>query len=103
MKFSRLYILGIVGFLLLVFIVEYRMPRRYNWNPTFSARSEQPFGCQLFDSVLSANMPKGYQVTRQTLYQLQQTDSVHPRAIMILGESLYDMEDIDIKTMFRMA
>ena len=103
MKFSRLYILGIVGFLLLVFIVEYRMPRRYNWNPTFSARSEQPFGCQLFDSVLSANMPKGYQVTRQTLYQLQQADSVHPRAIMILGESLYNMEDVDIKTMFRMA
>ena len=79
------------------------MPRRYNWQPTFSARSEQPFGCQLFDSVLSATMPKGYQVIRQTLYQLQQADSIHPRAILILGETLYDLGDVDIKTMFRMA
>ena len=103
MKFSRLYILGIVGFLLLVFIVEYRMPRRYNWNPTFSARSEQPFGCQLFDSVLSATLPDGYRVERKTLYQLWQADSTKHRAVMVLAKNLYDFGSVDIETMMRMS
>ena len=69
MKFSRIYILCILVFLALVFVVQYRMPRRFNWQESFSPYSTQPFGCKIFDNVLSSTLPNGYEVTEKTFYQ----------------------------------
>ena len=103
MKFSRVYMLCIVAFLAVVFVAEYRMPRRFNWHPSFSAKSTQPFGSQLFDSVLKATLPNGYQVTRQTLYQLEQADTTRRQTVLVVADHLYNLENIDVKTMLRMA
>lgn len=103
MKFSRVYMLSIVAFLAVVFVAEYRMPRRFNWHPSFSAKSTQPFGSQLFDSVLKATLPNGYQVTRQTLYQLEQADTTRRQTVLVVADHLYNLENIDVKTMLRMA
>ena len=103
MKFSRIYILCIVAFLVLVFAMEYRMPKRFVWQPSFSSKSSQPFGCQVFDSVMYSTMPKGYSVKRQTLYQLHQADSVHRKAVLVLTMELLNFGKVDMKTLFRMA
>ena len=95
------FIIGIVALLAVFVIAEYRMPRKYQWVPTFSHQDPQPFGCMVFDSVLAASMPHGYTVERRTLWQMEK-DSVflEPKAVMIVTE-----EDIDnqIATVLRLA
>jgi hypothetical protein len=80
-------------------VIEYRMPRKFVWEPTFAHNDPQPFGCLVFDSVLSASMPQGYTVTSNSLWQMEK-DSVfagEPKAVLIITE-----EDLDaqIKKVF---
>ena len=85
------FILGIIALLALFFVLEYQMPRKFQWVPTFAHSDPQPFGCLVFDSVLKASMPNGYTVERRTLWQMEK-DSVFttPKAVIIITE-----EDID--------
>ncbi|MBR2239520.1 MAG: DUF4350 domain-containing protein [Prevotella sp.] len=85
------FIIGIIVLFTAFLIAEYRMPRKYQWVPTFAHNDSQPFGCMVFDSVLAASMPHGYTVERRTLWQMEK-DSVfkEPKAVMIVTE-----EDID--------
>ena len=95
------FIIGIIVLFTVFLIAEYRMPRKFQWVPTFSHNDPQPFGCMVFDSVLAASMPHGYTVERRTLWQMEK-DSVfaEPKAVMIITK-----EDIDnqIATVLRLA
>ena len=95
------FIIGIIVLFTAFLIAEYRMPRKYQWVPTFAHNDPQPFGCMVFDSVLTASMPHGYTVERRTLWQMEK-DSVfkEPKAVMIVTE-----EDIDnqIAAVLRLA
>jgi len=87
---SRKFIIAIVTLLLVVFLIEYRMPRHFVWDATFGHTDAQPFGCQLFDSALAVSMPEGYTVSRQSLWQMQRDSTLmaRPHGIVILtGES----------------
>ena len=101
MKTRSKFIVGIVVLLAVFFVLEYQMPRKFEWTPTFAHNDAQPFGCLVFDSVLKASMPNGYTVERRTLWQMEK-DSVftEPKAVLIVTE-----EDIDqqIKTVFELA
>ena len=48
MKGSRWFILAMVLFLAVMFLVEYNLPKKFVWNPTFSRYDYQPFGCAIF-------------------------------------------------------
>ena len=100
MKFSRVYIVCILLFLLLVFLSEYRMPKHFRWEPTFSHNDKQPFGCYVFDSVLSASLSQGYTVNRQTLYQLRSLKK--PHGILVLADEL-SMTKADVKSVLTLA
>ena len=92
---NRKFLVGIVALLLLVFLFEYHMPRHFVWEPTFSHRDPQPFGCMVFDSVLAATMPEGYTVTRQTLWQLQRDSAFMAQRhgiVVLLGENVMGSE-----------
>lgn len=102
MKGSRWFILFIVVFLLIMFAVEYHLPKKFVWSPTFSHTDEQPFGCALFDSLLSASLPNGYAVTKSTFYQLEQEDSVNKRGILVVADRL-NLSEVDVKAMLQMA
>ena len=95
------FIIGIIVLFTAFLIAEYRMPRKYQWVPTFAHNDPQPFGCMVFDSVLAASMPHGYTVERRTLWQMEK-DSVfkEPKAVMIVTE-----EDVDnqIAAVLRLA
>ena len=102
MKFSRIYILCILVFLALVFVVQYRMPRRFNWQESFSPYSTQPFGCKIFDNVLASTLPNGYEVTEKTFYQLK-NDSVETFRTVIVHNHRRSFSDLDIESMLKMA
>lgn len=96
------FILTVVTLLTVFLVIEYRMPRKFVWEPTFAHQDPQPFGCLVFDSVLAASMPQGYTVTSNTLWQMEK-DSVFaggPKAVLIITK-----EDIDaqIKKVFDLA
>ena len=52
MRGSRWFIIGIVLFLLIMFVVEYHLPKKFVWNPTFGQHDHQPLGGAVFDDVL---------------------------------------------------
>ena len=58
MKGRHWFVVGIVAFLLLMFAIECRLPKRFVWRPTFGHYDEQPFGCALFDSLVSVSASK---------------------------------------------
>lgn len=101
MKFSRIYIVCILLFLLLVFLSEYRMPKHFRWEPTFSHNDKQPFGCYVFDSVLSTSLPQDYTVNRQTFYQWR--DMKEPHGILVVADNMLDMTKTDVKYVLALA
>ena len=79
------FIIAILVMLVVVLIIEYRMPRHFVWQPTYSHADAQPFGCMVFDSVMQASMPNGYSVDRRGLQQMKR-DSMFtsPKSILII-------------------
>lgn len=102
MKGSHWFITGIVVFLLLVFAAESRLPKKFVWNPTFSHYDKQPFGCAVFDSLLSVSLPNGYSLSRKTLYQMEQEDTTSCRGILIIANSPA-FDEVDVNALLRMA
>lgn len=86
-----------IGGLVLLFaffvMVEYQMPHRFSWNPTYSHRDAQPLGCQLFDSVMSASLPLGYTVENRTPWQLLEDSTfIPPKSILYLAERISETD-----------
>lgn len=103
MKGSRWFIVFIVLFLLVTFAVEYHLPKQFVWIPTFSHYDKQPFGCALFDSLVSTSMPLGYQISKKTFYQLEQeNDTTQKRGILVISTEL-KLPDLDAEALLKMA
>ena len=102
MKGSRWFIVGIIIFLLLMFAIECRLPKKFVWNPTFSHYDKQPFGCAVFDSLLSASLPTGYSLSRETFYQMEQKDTVSCRGILAIANNRMP-SDVDVDALLKMA
>lgn len=84
MKAPHWFALLLLLFLGLMFLLEYHLPKKFVWKPTFSHYDHQPFGCAVFDDVLSASHPAGYSLSNETFYQLTAdtllslaTDTIH--------------------------
>lgn len=101
MKSSRMFVIGIVIFLAIMFAVEYHLPRKFVWTPTFSHTDFQPFGCALFDSLVSLSSSDGYSVSKKTLYQLSQ-DTLHRKSVLIVAQHL-NLIKTDIDALLQMA
>lgn len=52
MKGSHWFIIFIVAFLVIMFAVEYHLPKKFVWTPTFGHYDDQPFGCADRKSVV---------------------------------------------------
>ena len=98
---NRKFWLLILGLTVLMLVLEYQMPRRFVWEPTFAHADRQPFGCYVFDSVLATTMPHGYAVCRKSLSQLALEKS-SPRSIIIL-ETGYQKQEVNIDTLLALA
>ena len=102
MKGSRWFIVFIVAFLFIMFAIECHLPKNFVWKPTFGHHDEQPFGCAVFDSVLSSSLPQGYTFSRKSLYQLEQEDTTQRRGILVISDNLR-LSDVDVNALLKMA
>lgn len=98
---SRKFWLSVIALLALMLVLEYQMPRRFQWEPTFAHADRQPFGCYVFDSIFSQEMPHGYTVCRKSLSQLALQDT-SPRSIVILCSG-FRREQINVDTLLALA
>lgn len=83
MKLDRRFLIAIGVFLLLVLLLEWNVPSRFVWSPTYRHADTQPFGCQVMDSLLGGSLPKGYRVCSLTLPQLNRQPSKQPQVIIV--------------------
>lgn len=68
---SRKSVIALIVLVMVFFIIQLRMPKKWDWTPTWSPTDNNPFGCLLMDSVLKGSLPHGrYKVARTTLWQL---------------------------------
>lgn len=102
MKGSHWFVVGILVFLGIMFAIECRLPKKFVWTPTFSHYDNQPFGCAVFDSLLSGSFPRGYTVSRNTFYQLEQEDSINRRSILVIANEL-PLSKVDLTSMLKLA
>ena len=98
---SRKFWLLVVVLLGLMLALEYQMPRRFQWEPTFAHADRQPFGCYVFDSIFAQEMPHGYTVCRKSLSQIALQDTT-PRSIIILLSG-YHHEYVNKDTLLTLA
>lgn len=101
MKLNRWFVVGILAFLVVMFIVEMQLPKNFVWEPTFRHADKQPFGCCLFDSLMQTTIPEGYRVTDSSLYLLAQ-DTVTRRGILVVADQL-ELTEVDIEGVMRLA
>ena len=85
---NKRFVLGIVAFVVLVFIMQLRMPKEFSWEMTFRHDSRDPFGCLVFDSLMSSSSKNGYTMSHQTFYQLahDSTWAGNPRGILMVNK-----------------
>lgn len=57
MKGGRIYIICMSVAVVLLFLLQLRLPRNFTWQATFSSEDTNPFGAYVFDSVFSTVMP----------------------------------------------
>ena len=100
MKGSRLYLLFLFAFLVIVFIIEYKAPHQFVWEPTYDKYDKEPFGSYVFDDVLSSSIDN-YTVVNKTFYQLYQEDSTLSSQAFLLTELSLDFYDTDIDYLYK--
>ncbi|MCD8080093.1 MAG: DUF4350 domain-containing protein [Bacteroides sp.] len=100
MKMNFLFWGGLVFLIVFMMWVEYSLPRSFVWEPTFSRQDKQPFGCAVFDDMLSHSLPQGYEVTDETLYLLS-LDEVPKRNILSVSKRL-DLTRTDFEALTKL-
>ena len=99
---NKRFLLGIAAFLLLVFMLEWNVPAKFSWKPTFSHQDHQPFGSAVFDSIVGRSVKAGYRVTTKTLAQLEREQWRQPHAVIL--QSLYfHPSEADLRALDRMV
>lgn len=89
MKGSRWFVLVMVLFLAIMFIVEYNLPKKFVWNPTFSQYDYQPFGCAIFDDMVAESWPGEYYLDDWTFYNFENDTTDEPLALLAIAQQLY--------------
>jgi hypothetical protein len=101
MKGSRIYMIFLGVFLLLVFLFEYMSPHKFSWKQTFDRNDREPFGCYVFDDVVSSSVGN-YTVTDKSFFQIVQDDSVtSPRAFLVV-ENYVMFGRTDIESLYKL-
>lgn len=101
MKGSYKYILFITVFVVLCFALGQRMPRKFEWMPTFVHTDRQPFGCFVFDSIMKETMPRGYTVSRKTFSQIGNDSALHRNNVLVVCDVL-NLTPIDLRSLDRL-
>ena len=79
-----IHIFGIIVGVMVVLtvLVSISGSRTYEWDPTFDAHDDEPFGCELFDQMAASSMGDSYHVESKemTLNELTKKENLAPTA-----------------------
>jgi hypothetical protein len=101
MNGSRIYMLLLGTFLVLVFLYEYMSPHEFVWRPTFDKNDKEPFGCYVFDDVVSSSV-NSYTVTDKTFYRIVEEDSASSPRAFLIAENNLSFNGTDIEYLYKL-
>lgn len=88
-----IHIFGMIAafFALIVILMWMDSKREYEWDPTFGARDDEPFGCKLFDQMASRSMGDRYLVDTKltTLNDLRSTQYDKPQGWIFMDYKMF--------------
>lgn len=102
MKSSRNFLFAMLVLFVLFCLLQVNLPKKFVWSPTFSHVDKQPFGCFVFDSVLTQSLPKGYHVTKKTFFQLDQEHAKEKISVLMVVDQ-QDLKQLDVKYLCNIA
>ena len=102
MKSSRNFLFAMLVLFVLFCLLQVNLPKKFVWSPTFSHVDKQPFGCFVFDSVLTQSLPNGYRVTKKTFFQLDQEHAKEKISVLMVVDQ-QDLKQLDVKYLCNIA
>lgn len=102
MKSSRNFLFAMLVLFVLFCLLQVNLPKKFVWSPTFSHVDKQPFGCFVFDSVLTQSLPNGYHVTKKTFFQLDQEHTKEKISVLMVVDQ-QDLKQLDVKYLCNIA
>lgn len=102
MKSSRNFLFAMLVLFVLFCLLQVNLPKKFVWSPTFSHVDKQPFGCFVFDSVLTQSLPNGYHVTKKTFFQLDQEHAKEKISVLLVVDQ-QDLKQLDVKYLCNIA
>lgn len=102
MKSSRNFLFAMLVLFVLFCLLQVNLPKKFVWSPTFSHVDKQPFGCFVFDSVLTQSLPNGYHVTKKTFFQLDQEHAKERISVLMVVDQ-QDLKRLDVKYLCNIA
>ncbi len=90
----NMVLLAVVVALLAFFAYVASMNKTYIWNETYSHTSDQPFGCQWFDSIAATTMPKGYRYYEGDFRRLMSTKG--RKALMVINPRWHAWDSLSV-------
>lgn len=102
MKSSRNFLFAMLVLFVLFCLLQVNLPKKFVWSPTFSHVDRQPFGCLVFDSVLTQSLPNGYHVTKKTFFQLDQEHAKEKISVLMVVDQ-QDLKQLDVKYLCNIA
>lgn len=102
MKSSRNFLFAMLVLFVLFCLLQVNLPKKFVWSPTFSHVDKQPFGCFVFDSVLTQSLPNGYHVTKKTFFQLDQEHAKEKNSVLMVVDQ-QNLKQLDVKYLCNIA
>jgi hypothetical protein len=102
MKSSRNFLFAMLVLFVLFCLLQVNLPKKFVWSPTFSHIDKQPFGCFVFDSVLTQSLPNGYHVTKKTFFQLDQEHAKEKISVLMVVDQ-QNLKQLDVKYLCNIA
>lgn len=95
------FVVGIVVFLIAMFVIEYNLPKKFVWTPTFSEHDKQPFGCAVFDDVVATSLSQDYFLSYESLYQMVENEE-DPQGILAIAQDM-NLTETDVEAVLTLA
>lgn len=102
MKSSRNFLFAMLVLFVLFCLLQVNLPKKFVWSPTFSHVDKQPFGCFVFDCVLTQSLPNGYHVTKKTFFQLDQEHAKEKISVLMVVDQ-QNLKQLDVKYLCNIA
>ncbi|MBP1593378.1 MAG: hypothetical protein H6Q12_396 [Bacteroidetes bacterium] len=98
MKGNLKFIVFILLLIPVMFLFEQSFTKEFSWDASFNKNDKQPFGCFVFDDVLSSSLKGNYSISDKTFFQLNNDSTARPKAFLVLSDYAF-MDSVQFRSM----